>query len=78
MTLFHSTIQNGVPQKLEHNDIRWITVNPLPVTVGKWEIKPNVKSHNVDIIIKGERKQGNLYVEISVFEQAEQLSLFTD
>ena len=50
----------------------------VPVTVGKWEIKPNVKSHNVDIIIKGERKQGNLYVEISVFEQAEQLSLFTD
>lgn len=25
LTLFHATIQEGVPQKLEHNDIRWIT-----------------------------------------------------
>ena len=25
LTLFHATIQKGVPQKLEHNDIRWIT-----------------------------------------------------
>ena len=29
LTLFHSTIQNGAPQKLEHNDIRWITVNEI-------------------------------------------------
>ena len=25
LTLFHATIQEGVRQKLEHNDIRWIT-----------------------------------------------------
>jgi len=25
LTLFHATIAEGVPQKLEHNDIRWIT-----------------------------------------------------
>ena len=25
LTLFHAIIQEGVPQKLEHNDIRWIT-----------------------------------------------------
>ena len=50
----------------------------IPITINNWEIKPNVKSHNVDIIIKGERKHGSLHVEISVFEQAEQLSLFTD
>lgn len=25
LTLFHATIAEGVPQKLEHNDIAWIT-----------------------------------------------------
>ena len=29
LILFHATIQEGVPQKLEHNDIRWITVNEI-------------------------------------------------
>ena len=29
LTLFHSTIQEGTPQKLEHNDIRWITANEI-------------------------------------------------
>ena len=29
LTLFHATIQEGVPQKLEHNDIRWITVREI-------------------------------------------------
>ena len=29
LTLFHATIQEGIPQKLEHNDIRWITVNEI-------------------------------------------------
>lgn len=50
----------------------------IPITMNKWEINPTVKAENVDIVIKGERKQGNLQVEISVFEQAEQLSLFVD
>ena len=26
LTLFHAAIVRGVPKKLEHNDIRWITV----------------------------------------------------
>ena len=26
LTLFNASIQSGIPQKLEHNDIRWITV----------------------------------------------------
>lgn len=26
LTLFNASIQLGIPQKLEHNDIRWITV----------------------------------------------------
>ena len=29
LTLFHAAIREGVPQKLEHNDIRWITVDVI-------------------------------------------------
>ena len=30
LTLFNATISEGVPQKLEHNDIKWITQNEIP------------------------------------------------
>lgn len=30
LTLFSAVIQTGVPQKLEHNDIRWITPEEIP------------------------------------------------
>ena len=30
LTLFSATIAEGEPQKLEHNDIRWITPNEIP------------------------------------------------
>ena len=30
LTLFHAEIAEGVPQKLEHNDIRWITPAEIP------------------------------------------------
>ncbi|HHY83225.1 MAG TPA: (deoxy)nucleoside triphosphate pyrophosphohydrolase [Clostridiales bacterium] len=30
LTVFNATIAEGEPQKLEHNDIRWITVNDIP------------------------------------------------
>ena len=30
LTLFHAAIAGGVPQKLEHNDIRWITTDEIP------------------------------------------------
>lgn len=30
LTLFHATIAHGEPQKLEHNDIRWISVSQIP------------------------------------------------
>lgn len=30
LVLFHATIAEGVPQKLEHNDIRWITPGEIP------------------------------------------------
>ena len=30
LTLFHASIAEGVPQKLEHNDIKWITSREIP------------------------------------------------
>lgn len=36
LTLFHAAIAEGVPQKLEHNDIRWIT----PAEIPKYEFCP--------------------------------------
>ena len=30
LTLFNVTIAEGVPQKLEHNDIKWITSAEIP------------------------------------------------
>ena len=30
LTLFHAVIAEGEPQKLEHNDIRWITPKEIP------------------------------------------------
>ena len=29
LTLFNASIAEGVPQKLEHNDLRWITVEEI-------------------------------------------------
>lgn len=36
LTLFHATIAEGEPQKLEHNDIRWIT----PQEISNYEFCP--------------------------------------
>lgn len=30
LTLFNATIAEGVPKKLEHNDIKWIKPNEIP------------------------------------------------
>ena len=30
LTLFHAVIRAGTPQKLEHNDIRWIAPDEIP------------------------------------------------
>jgi len=30
LTLFNAAIASGTPRKLEHNDIRWITVDEIP------------------------------------------------
>ena len=48
----------------------------VPVTMDDWEIRPSVKADSIDIVIKGERKQGTLQIEISVFEEAKQMSFF--
>ena len=36
LTLFHAVIAQGVPQKLEHNDIRWIT----PAEISNYDFCP--------------------------------------
>lgn len=36
LTLFHAAIKEGVPQKLEHNDLRWIT----PAEIKSYEFCP--------------------------------------
>lgn len=36
LTLFHAVIREGIPQKLEHNDIRWITADEI----GQYEFCP--------------------------------------
>ena len=30
LTLFNATISEGIPQKLEHNDIKWVTPAEIP------------------------------------------------
>ncbi len=30
LTLFHASIAQGTPELLEHNDLRWITVDEIP------------------------------------------------
>lgn len=29
LTLYHATIADGIPQRLEHNDIRWLSVQEI-------------------------------------------------
>ena len=31
LTLYNATIANGIPQKLEHNDIAWISPSEIPL-----------------------------------------------
>lgn len=49
LTLFHATIAEGVPQKLEHNDIRWITaeeIDSLPFCPADEEILKKLKTNH--------------------------------
>lgn len=36
LTLYNASIRDGVPQKLEHNDIQWIT----PAEIGQYDFCP--------------------------------------
>lgn len=36
LTLYHASIAEGIPQRLEHNDIRWIT----PSEAGQYDFCP--------------------------------------
>lgn len=51
LTLFHATIAQGVPQMLEHNDIRWIRVGEIP----EFDFCPA----DVDILKKLMEEKGN-------------------
>lgn len=54
LTLFNATIAEGAPQKLEHNDIRWIT----PVEIPQYRFCPADKEILKRIIdAKGERNE---------------------
>lgn len=47
LTLFHATIPEGEPQRLEHNDIRWITmeeIESLPFCPADQEIIERLKN----------------------------------
>ena len=46
LTLFSAVIAAGVPQLLEHNDIRWIT----PAEIGEYEFCPADESILLEII----------------------------
>ena len=50
----------------------------VPVTLDSWEIRPSVRAKNIDILLRGERKQGTWQIDISVFEEAEQMSFFDE
>ena len=45
LTLFNATIEEGVPQKLEHNDIQWIT----PSEISNYNFCPADKEILVEI-----------------------------
>ncbi len=46
LTLFNATIAKGEPQKLEHNDIKWIAPSEIP----NYEFCPADKDINERII----------------------------
>ena len=53
LTLFNATIAEGVPQKLEHNDIKWI----MPAEIPNYNFCPA----DEEILKKIKEKAGNGY-----------------
>ena len=52
LTLFNATIAEGIPQRLEHHDIRWITPGEIP----EYEFCPA----DVEILAKIQRVYGGI------------------
>ena len=48
LTLFNATIAEGIPQKLEHNDIQWIT----PSEIGDYDFCPADEEILKEIIVR--------------------------
>ena len=48
LTLFNATIAEGIPQKLEHNDIKWIT----PSEIGNYDFCPADEEILKEIIVR--------------------------
>lgn len=46
----------------------------VPVTLGEWQFHPKVNTNDIEIDIRGKREQGTLVIEVSVYEEAEQMS----
>ena len=44
LTLFHAAIPEGEPQKLEHNDLRWITVGEMDAYPSARRMRPSSES----------------------------------
>ena len=48
LTLFNATISEGIPQKLEHNEIQWIT----PSKIGDYDFCPADEEILKEIIVR--------------------------
>ena len=48
LTLFNATVADGIPQKLEHNDIQWIT----PSEIGDYDFCPADEEFLKEIIVR--------------------------
>lgn len=51
LTIFHATIAEGMPKRLEHNDLRWITVEEIdcyPFCPADEEILKKLKEYKAD------------------------------
>lgn len=68
LSLFHATIEEGVPQKLEHNDIQWITVAEIPnyqFCPADVEILKKIEDYSREEKLKDSRKYIDQRLEIA-------------
>lgn len=72
------TISKSTDLRRYPNANESLTRIKVPITLDRWEVHPRVKADNIDVVLRGERRQGNWQIEISIFEEAEQLSFFDE